>query len=139
MSPSELPEALFAFPGPLRDRLVGAILDGSKTTTTGLLVECQRDGEPVPQVGSRQVVLDSDGCAVAVIEIVAAPVARLAEVGLAHAVAEGEGYRSVAAWRAAQEEFWNGPEVRAELDESFLLDDDTLVVLETFRVVDRRA
>jgi hypothetical protein len=26
----------FAFPGPLRDQLVAAILDGTKTTTTGL-------------------------------------------------------------------------------------------------------
>ena len=30
----ELPIFEFAFPGPLRDQLVAAVLDGSKTTTT---------------------------------------------------------------------------------------------------------
>ena len=34
----------FAFPGPLRDQLVAAILDGAKTTTTGLLDDYERDG-----------------------------------------------------------------------------------------------
>ena len=31
----------FAFPGPLRDQLVAAILDGAKTTTTALLREAR--------------------------------------------------------------------------------------------------
>jgi hypothetical protein len=35
--PAALAKAEFVFPGPLRDRLVAAILDGSKTTTTGLV------------------------------------------------------------------------------------------------------
>lgn len=43
-----LPKAEFAFPGPLRDRLVAAILDGSKTATTGLLTEYEHDGERLP-------------------------------------------------------------------------------------------
>ena len=37
----------FAFPGPLRDQLVAAILGGAKTTTTGLLDDYERDGEPL--------------------------------------------------------------------------------------------
>jgi hypothetical protein len=41
----------FAFPGPLRDQLVGAILDGAKTTTTGLLDDYARDGEPLARPG----------------------------------------------------------------------------------------
>lgn len=39
---AELPKAEFAFPGPLRDRLVAAVLDGSKTATTGLVAEYER-------------------------------------------------------------------------------------------------
>ena len=62
----------------------------------------------------------------------------LAEVDRAHAVAEGEGHTTVAAWRAAHEDFWHGPDVRRELgDPEFTVDDDTLVVLERFRVVER--
>jgi uncharacterized protein YhfF len=33
----------FAFPGPLRDQLVAAVLNGAKTTTTGLLDDYKRD------------------------------------------------------------------------------------------------
>jgi uncharacterized protein YhfF len=45
----------FAFPGPLRDQLVAAILDGAKTTTTGLLEDYEREGEPLPRPGDREV------------------------------------------------------------------------------------
>jgi len=100
----DLPVAEFAFPGPLRDQLVAAILDGSKTTTTSLLAEY--DGEPLPKPGQRFAVPDSGGQRVAVIETIAVRVLRLAEVDLAHALGEGEGYTSVAGWRAAHEPFW---------------------------------
>ena len=33
------PIAEFAFPGPLRDRLIAAILDGTKTSTSSTLLE----------------------------------------------------------------------------------------------------
>ena len=40
--------AEFGFPGPLRDKLVAAILDGAKTSTTALVVEYEQDGEALP-------------------------------------------------------------------------------------------
>jgi uncharacterized protein YhfF len=54
-----LPKAEFAFPGPLRDQLVAAILDGSKISTTGLVVDYEHEGDPLPAVGDRSVVVDS--------------------------------------------------------------------------------
>jgi uncharacterized protein YhfF len=39
MPAGDLPVAEFAFPGPLRDQLVAAILAGEKTTTTGLVAD----------------------------------------------------------------------------------------------------
>lgn len=71
MSPEDLPIAEFAFPGPLRDRLVAAILNGSKTTTTGLVADYEHEGEPLPRPGLRQAVVDSAGDRVAVIETTA--------------------------------------------------------------------
>src|SRR5439155_16515640 len=53
--------AEFAFPGPLRDGLVAAILRGDKTATAGLAAEYEEDGEPVPEPGELQVVVDSEG------------------------------------------------------------------------------
>ena len=51
------------------------------------------------------------------IEITAVRVVRLGDVDLAHAVGEGEGYGSVAEWRAGHERFWNSAEMREALDD----------------------
>ena len=126
----------FAFPGPLRDQLVAAILDGAKTTTTGLVEDYEREGEPLPRPGDREVVIDSAGSPVALIEIVASRVVRVGDVDLAHAIGEGEGYASVAGWRTAHESFWHSAEMREALgDPSFTVTDDTLAVATEFRLV----
>jgi uncharacterized protein YhfF len=53
MSSEDLPVAEFAFPGPLRDQLVAAILTGDKTTTTALKAGYEREAEPLPGSGWR--------------------------------------------------------------------------------------
>ncbi|MBF4623015.1 ASCH domain-containing protein [Clavibacter sp. VKM Ac-2872] len=131
----ELPLVEFAFPGPLRDQLVAAIVSGAKTSTSSLLIQYAADDEELPVIGSRGTVIDSAGRPVLVVETTAVEVARLADVPLAHAVDEGEGFTTVAEWRAGHEEFWTSPEVVAELPAGFVLDDDTEIVMERFRVV----
>ena len=136
--PEDLPVAEFAFPGALRDQLVSAILAGTKTTTTGLVADYEREGEPLPQPGLRQAVVDSAGHRVAVIETTAVRVIPLGEVDLAHAVGEGEGYTSVAEWRAGHEQFWHSQELRVALgDPGFTVNDDTFVVAQAFRLVEK--
>jgi uncharacterized protein YhfF len=133
-----LPRWGFAFPGPLRDELTALALAGTKTTTAGLLVELEIDGETVPGPGSREVLLDSEDRPVAVVETVECPVKRLADVDDRHAVDEGEGYANAAEFRVAHERFWNGyiDDLRARLgDPAFAIDDDTLIVCQRFRVV----
>ncbi|WP_037605187.1 ASCH domain-containing protein [Streptacidiphilus rugosus] len=132
-----LPRATFAFPGPLRDRLVAAILDGTKTSTTGLVADYAHENEALPVPGLRLALVDSDDRPVGVIEVTEVRVVPLAEVDLAHAVDEGEGHTTLAAWRADHESYWHGPDVRAALDDpAFTVDDATPVVLERFRLVD---
>ena len=136
MVPEDLPVAEFAFPGPLRDQLVAAILSGAKTTTTALVADFEHEGSPLPRPGLRQAVIDSAANRVAVIELTEVRVVRLADVDLAHAVGEGEGYTSVAEWRTGHERFWHSAESRADLgDPDFTVDDDTLLVAEAFRLV----
>ncbi|MEY9967277.1 uncharacterized protein YhfF [Streptacidiphilus sp. MAP12-16] len=133
---SSLPKAEFAFPGPLRDQLVAAILDGSKTSTTGLVADYEHGQEALPEVGRRAVVVDSDDRPVAVIEVTGVRVVPLNEVDIAHARDEGEGHTTVAEWRRDHEEFWHGEEMRQAMDDpSFTVQDTTLVVLERFRLV----
>ncbi|MBT1635109.1 ASCH domain-containing protein [Clavibacter michiganensis] len=131
----DLPIVEFAFPGPLRDQLVAAIATGEKTSTSSLLIQYAVDGEELPVVGSRGTVIDSAGRPVLVIETTAVEVRRLADVPLAHAVDEGEGFATVAEWRAGHEGFWTSAEVLAELPAGFRLDDDAEVVMERFRVL----
>ncbi|MFC4610734.1 ASCH domain-containing protein [Streptomyces maoxianensis] len=129
---------LLAYPGPLRDQLVAAVLSGQKVSTTGLLAEYEAEKEELPPVGERSALIDSDGREVAVIELTEVRVLRLGEVDLRHALDEGEGYASVAEWRAGHEAFWHGDEMREALgDPGFEVDDETLVVAERFRVTER--
>lgn len=126
----------FAFPGPLRDQLVAAVLADAKTTTSGLVADYEHDGSPLPRTGLRQAVIDSAGHRVAVIETTGVRVIRLGDVDLAHALGEGEGFTSVAEWRAGHEQFWHSEQMRDALgDPAFTVDDDTLVVTVTFRLV----
>jgi uncharacterized protein YhfF len=130
----------FAFPGPLRDELTALALAGTKTTTASLLVEFEVENAKVPAPGTREVLVDSNDRPVAVVETIESRVARLADVDDQHAIDEGEGYANAAEFRVAHERFWNGylEDLRAALgDPDFLIGDDTLIVLERFRVVER--
>jgi uncharacterized protein YhfF len=136
MDGDDLPASEFGFPGPLRDRLVAAILRGEKTSTTGLYEEYLREGESLAGIGERSRVIDSDGRAVAVIETTAIDVRRLGEVDLQFAIDEGEGFETLEQWREAHVHFFTSPELVAALGEPPVeIDDDTLVVCERFRLV----
>lgn len=129
---SALPPFVLGNPGPLRDRLVAAVLSGEKTATSSLLGEYA--DEPLPQVGARFRVIDSADADVAVVEVTSVEVIAMGAASLELAFAEGEGFRSVASWRAAHEEFWLADEYVAEL--GITIDDDTEIVVEYFRLVD---
>jgi uncharacterized protein YhfF/RimJ/RimL family protein N-acetyltransferase len=134
---STLPRDEYAFPGPMRDKLVAAILDGSKTTTSELLEEYD-ENEPLIPVGTLMAVPDSQDHVVAVIRYDDVHVTRLADVTLEHARGEGEGYESVTQWRTAHEDFWMSPQLQSELGvPDFTLNDDTKVVCERFTLVQR--
>jgi uncharacterized protein YhfF len=135
---ADLPVAEFGFLGPLRDELVAAILAGEKTSTTGLLAEYEREGRPLEKVGDRELVLDSVGAGVAVIETTEVEVKRLGGVDLAFAVDEGEGFTTLSEWRAAHVRFFTSPEMMAALGDPLVtIDDETLVVCSRFRLVVR--
>jgi uncharacterized protein YhfF len=83
--------------------------------------------------------VDSENRPVAVIETTGVRVIPAGEVDLQFAI-EGEGFESVPDWRAAHERFWHGAEMRAALgDPPIDVTDDTLVVAERFRLVERLA
>ena len=134
--PEAPPPVEFAFPGPLRDKLVAAVLSGAKNASSGLRAEWEADGEPLPVLGQRQTVVDSEGRPVGVIEVTGVAVLRLGDADRALAEDEGEGFASVAEWREAHERFWR-EEVLPGLADPPPLDDDTEIVVERFRLIER--
>lgn len=126
----------YAFPGPLRNRLVAAILRGEKTATASLLEEYQRGGEPLPKLGDVEVVIDSAGepvCLTEVTEVVCSPFVKVTDE---HAVAEGEGYTNAEEWRVAHREFWTSREFIADMGEpEILIDGNIMVVLVSMEVI----
>ena len=132
--------AEFGFAGtPLRETLVAAVLRGEKTATAGLLVDYERDGDALPEVGERFLVLDNDGVGVAVIETTEVRVLRVGDCDVQFARDEGEGFESVADWRAAHDRYWRSyaDEIRAYLgDPDWDVTDETEFVAERFRLVE---
>ncbi|WSF21881.1 ASCH domain-containing protein [Streptomyces sp. NBC_01353] len=137
-NPDSLKPFALAFPGPLRDQLVAAVLSGEKTSTTGLMVEFEAEGEELPRVGERWALLDSEERPVAVVETTEVRVLPVGEIDLRFAIDEGEGYTTVAEWRASHDRFWHGAEMREFLgDPEFTVTDATMAVAERFKVVRR--
>ncbi len=112
----------------LRRRLVEAVLDGRKTATAGLREDHEPfTDEPLARPGDRFLLLDVDDRPVAIVETTEVRIVPAGEIDLAFAVDEGEGFESVADWRAAHERFWADREIS----------DETLIVAERFRLVER--
>ncbi|MDM7132825.1 ASCH domain-containing protein, partial [Klebsiella pneumoniae] len=90
----------------LADELLGLVLAGKKTATCGALRDFGAGGEPMPQVGRRDIVLDGQGRPAAVIETTEVTVKRFDEVDESFARDEGEGDLSLAYWRGAHETYF---------------------------------
>lgn len=113
---------------PLRRKLVAAVLKGEKTATASLLVDYESaTAEPLPLVGGQEVMVGDADEPVAIIETTEVRIVAAREVDLAFVHAEGEGFETLADWRAAHERFWSGQ----------LITDETAVVCQQFRVVRR--
>jgi uncharacterized protein YhfF len=126
----------------LRRELVDLVLAETKTATAGLLVEMELDGETMPVSGMREAVIDADDRIVGVIETTECRTLRMADVDDDFARDEGEGFANAVDWRAAHERFLGSylDELRERLgDPDWSLTDDTAIVCQRFRLVERFA
>lgn len=117
----------------LANSLGALIVSGVKTATCSALWEWEAEGEPLPEVGSKKVVLDGGGIPLCVIETTEVIVLPFSEVDAALAKEEGEGDLSLEYWREAHRRFFSRtlPKIGREASPNMPL------VYERFRVVYR--
>ena len=88
------------------DQLADLVLRGEKTATASVYELYKFENEPLPQVGTFDIILDSRNRAVCIIEITKVSVLPFNEVSAEHAFKEGEGDKSLAYWQQVHEAFF---------------------------------
>ncbi|CRY53615.1 ASCH domain [Yersinia intermedia] len=83
------------------DDVLALVLDGTKTATCASL-----DDEGVPQVGDVFVVVNGRNEPVCAVELTDVELKTFDQVDEAHALAEGEGDRTLTCWRKTQQRFF---------------------------------
>jgi uncharacterized protein YhfF len=91
----------------MADELGALISDGTKTATCSALWEYEAEGESLPEVGVKTVVLDGKGDPLCIVETTEVEVRPYEEVDARFAYEEGEGDRSLAYWRDAHWRFFS--------------------------------
>ena len=113
------------------DLLADLVLKGEKTATASAYDLYALEGEPLPQEGTFDVILDSQNQAVCIVEITKVSVQPFNQVSADHAYKEGEGDKSLTHWRQVHEDFFT--EWMREAGQNFT--PESKVVLEEFRKV----
>ncbi|REJ06738.1 ASCH domain-containing protein [Microbacterium bovistercoris] len=112
------------------DSLLELVLAGVKTGTASSLWDYEATGDPLPQEGDCSIILDGAGTPRAVIQTTSVRIVPFDQVGADHARAEGEGDRTLRAWREIHEQYW-----RENSENPRGYEPDMPVVCELFRLV----
>lgn len=113
------------------DELARLVNQGKKTATASAYDLYLLEGEPLPQVGSYDVILDSKDQAVCIIEITSVYLVPFGDVSSEHARKEGEGDLSLSSWRKSHRQFFSPYFKEKGLEFS----ETSLIVCEEFRKV----
>lgn len=111
------------------DKLVKLVLKGEKRATTSLYKEYILEGEELPKVGERSIILFDDGREACLIENVEVIVTEFKNMTEKLAFIEGEGDKSL--------EYYRREHIRIfkEIDSEF--NDSSKVVFEIFKVIEK--
>lgn len=113
------------------DLLAKLVLEGTKTATASAYDLYAVDNDPLPEVGSYDVILDGQEQAICIIKIIKVSIVPFKDVSAEHAWKEGEGDKSLDYWRDVHEEFF-----KPYFEECGLtFTPESLIVLEEFEVV----
>lgn len=91
----------------LADELGALVADGRKTATCSALWEWEAEGETLPEIGDKAVVLDGNDEPLCIIETTEVETRPYDQVDARFAYEEGEGDRSLKYWREAHWRFFS--------------------------------
>jgi uncharacterized protein YhfF len=114
----------------LADELLGLVLSGVKTATAGLVWSYEAADEPIPEVGDLSIVLDGSGAPRALLRTTKVDIVPFSAVTAEHARLEGQGDRTLAAWRAEHERFF-----RRTVPSGHAFTEEAPVVCERFKLL----
>ncbi|PTG23488.1 ASCH domain-containing protein [Staphylococcus chromogenes] len=107
------------------------VIDGEKRATTSARVLYTVEQEPLPFIGQLNMILDENRYPMCMTITTNVQVVSFKDVDIRHIQNEGEGYRTVEAWRQDHISFFN--EACQYYGLEFSMNDD--VVLETFKCI----
>ena len=110
----------------LSDQLIALVRSGQKTATCAALRDYETEGEPLPEVGQYEIVLDATDTPVLVLKTLWVETLRFADVDWAFAKDEGEN-DTLEGWRSDH---------RAYFERNGGFDPDMLLVCQRFTVVE---
>lgn len=90
----------------MADELVQLVLEGKKTATSSLLSVYKKGLEPMPVLGSYQIILDGKNIPRCVIYLTETFIKKFSEMTEKHAFEEGEGDRSLTYWTEVHKKFF---------------------------------
>jgi len=115
----------------LADELLELVLTGNKRGTATLVVELERTGEKMPEVGDYNIILSGKGKPSAIIRTTSVEIKPFNEVEEAFAYSEGEDDRTLESWRREHWKYWT----RVGLKLGFAMKEDLPVVCENFELI----
>jgi uncharacterized protein YhfF len=115
----------------LADELLELVLTGKKTGTATLVIELEKEGEKMPEVGDYNVILDGKGKPAAIIRTTSVKIKPFNEVEEAYAYSEGEDDRTLESWKREHWKYWT----RKGQKLGFKMKEDLSVICENFELV----
>ncbi len=115
----------------LADELLRLVLAGKKTGTATLVIELEKEGDKMPEVGDYNIILDGKGKPAAIIRTTSVTIKPFTQVEEAYAYSEGEDDRTLEFWKREHWKYWT----RKSQKLGFKMKENLPVICENFKLV----
>ncbi len=91
----------------MADNLLGYVLTGEKTATSGMVLDFEYDNDPIPKIGDKAIILNGSNEPACIIEYIDVNLKKYNEVDEVFALKEAEGFKSLQDWRDVHWDFFS--------------------------------